>query len=154
MLTSASNQPQKMKEYELFLMGHPIFKANQPGEICYILVEGEAAIYQYSQLVETLQPGEILDKVSLDKIYGLDYVVFAKINCCLVSIDEQIAAVLTAYPPDFRVQAMRVMVERLAFRLTPPIQLTVRPPVQSPARPLPKMRSTSDTFGIVATVGY
>jgi|GEM_PF-5656859 len=154
MLTSSDNQPQKMKEYELFLMGHPIFKANQPGEIFYILVEGEAAIYQYGQLVESLQPGEILDKVSLGKIYGLDYVVFAKVNCYLVPIDEKIADVLTAYPPDFRVQAMRVMVERLAFRLTPPIQLTVRPPTHSPVRPLPKVRSTSDTFGIVATVHY
>lgn len=154
MPTFTDNQPQKMKDYELFLMGHPIFKANQPGEARYILVEGEAAIYHHGKLVETLQPGEILDSVAFGQTYGPDYVVFAKVNCYLVSIDEKIAAVLIAYPLDFRVEAMRVMVERLAFRLTPPIQLTVRPHVQPFVRPMPKVRSTSDTFGIAAAVSY
>lgn len=154
MMTTIDKQSQKMKEYELILMGHPIFSAHQPGEACYILIEGEAVIYRQNNLVKTLQPGEVLDKVFFGQTYGPDFIVFAKINCCLVPIDEKIAAVLTAYPPDFRIQAMRVMVERLAFRLTPPIQLTVRRQAQSLVRPMPKVRSASDTFGIMAAVSY
>jgi CRP-like cAMP-binding protein len=132
-------------------MGQPIFNTDQPGADIYIVVEGEAAILQNGDLVQTLNPGEFLDERVTANPYST---AIAKTNCYLVPIDQQIRTVLEQYPPHFRIEAIRVMVERLTWRVSPPFKLAV-PPL---SRPLPasptRTRAITDTFNITAAVGY
>ncbi|MBI1881925.1 MAG: cyclic nucleotide-binding domain-containing protein [Chloroflexi bacterium] len=152
MTTSASNPSQKIKDYELFLMGHPIFSADQPGEAIYVVVEGEVTIYRGDRPAKTLRSGEFLNEIHLRATEGPGFCAIAKTNCRLVVIDQKIMAVLEQYPLDFRVEAMRVMVERLTWRVSPPIQLAIRPQPQPGIRSaIIKTRSISDTFSLVTT---
>lgn len=152
MTTSAINQSQEIKDYQLFLMGHRIFSAGQPGQTIYIVVMGEVTLYQVETPIKTLTPGEFLDETHLRATDGRHFSAIAKTNCYLVAVDQNIRAVLEQYPPDFRVQAIRVMVERLTWRVPPPIQLVVRPQVQPGLRSSVKSRSISDSFSLTAAV--
>ena len=149
--STINNQPQELKDYELFLMGQPIFNADRPGAAIYIVVEGEAAILQNRNLVQTLKPGEFLDERVTANPYST---AVAKSNCYLVPIDPKIRTVLEQYPLDFRVEAIRVMVERLTWRVSPPFKLAVRPLAQPVLARSTKTRSNSDAFSVASAVGY
>ena len=144
--------PQQIKDYQLFLMGHRIFGAGQSGQALYIVVMGEVTLYRGETPIKTLRPGEFLDETDLNATAGRHLSAIAKTNCHLVAVDQKIRAALEQYPPDFRVEAMQVMVERLTWRVSPPIQLVVRPPAQPGLRSGIKSRSISDSFSMVAVV--
>jgi CRP-like cAMP-binding protein len=144
MTTNIINQAQKLRDYELFLMGQPIMSTDQPGEAIFILIEGEVIIQRNDEAVKVLKPGDFLDETLLKS----GYPAIAKTNCQLVPIDQKIAAVLEQYPPDFRVEAMHVMVERLTWRVSPPVRLAIRPQTQSLIRNPFKPRSKSNSFSV------
>ncbi|HXV96852.1 MAG TPA: cyclic nucleotide-binding domain-containing protein [Anaerolineae bacterium] len=146
MITPAINGDQKIKEYELFLMGQPIFNPYQPNKGPYVVVEGEVAVYRGTEWVETIRPGEFLDELTLAP--AQDAAAIAKTNCQLVSIDEAMVAALEQYPPDFVVQIMRVMVERLTRRVVPPIRLVTLPQIQPASHRLPKTRASTKTLSL------
>jgi CRP-like cAMP-binding protein len=150
MTTATTNQSQKIKDYELFLMGHPIFSAGRAGEALYVVVGGEVIIYRGDKPTQILKPGDFVSEIHLRTTEGQAFTAIAKTNCYLVTIDQNIAAVLEQYPRDFRVEAMRVMVERLTWRVLPPIQLAIRPQIQSGIRSAIKTRSISDSFSLAA----
>jgi CRP-like cAMP-binding protein len=149
MTTSATNQSQQIKDYQLFLMGHRIFNAGQSGQAIYIVVVGEVTLYRGETPIKTLRPGEFLDETDL-KAAGRHLSAVAKTNCHLVAVDQKIRTVLEQYPPDFRVEAIQVMVERLTRRVSPPIQLVVRPPTQPDLRSSVQSRSISDSFSLAS----
>lgn len=151
MTTATTNQPKKIKDYELFLMGHPIFSAGQTGETIYVLIEGEVIICRGSEPIRTLRPGDFLNQMHLQTAEDQEFAAIARTNCHLVAVDQKIALVLEQYPGDFRVEAMRVMVERLTWRVLPPFQLAIPSHPQPNLRSPLKTRSISDTFNL-ATV--
>lgn len=129
-------------------MGHPIINADEPGEAIYILVEGEVIIQRCNEPIKILKPGDFLDEKLLKP--GLSAI--AKTNCRLVSVDQKIVAALTQYPLDFRVAAIQIMVERLTWRVSPPIQLAIRPQALPLTRNFIKIRSNSDTYSVTVPV--
>jgi CRP-like cAMP-binding protein len=140
------NGDQKIKEYELFLMGQPILSSHQSNKGPYVVVEGEVAVYRGNEWVETIRPGEFLDELTLPP--AQDVTAIAKTNCQLVSIDEAMVAALEQYSPDFVVQIMRVMVGRLTCRLAPPIRLVIPAQIQPASHKLPKTRASTKTFSL------
>lgn len=123
-MTTAA-RAQTMMDYEFFLAGQIIFKTNDPAGKIYTVIEGEVAIRLNGNLIGTLNPGEFLVNKPLPRAAYVTAV--AHTNCQLVAIDDVMLSSLTHYSPDFIVQIMRVMVERLTRRVTPQIKWQVPP---------------------------
>jgi CRP-like cAMP-binding protein len=120
-----ADQTQQLKTYELFLMGHPICKDYSSSSKLYIVVEGEVAIFLGHELIATINPGEFLDGALLSKLAPSELNIIARTNCQLVAIEPAMAAALASHPPEFAIQIVRAMVERLTRQLEPPVQLSL-----------------------------
>lgn len=137
---------QKLKAYELYWTGQAIFKPNQLNETPYVVVEGEVAVYEGEELVETRGPGQFLNDLRLTP--AKNTTVIAKTNCLLIALDEKMLAALEPYPPDFVVEIMQVMVERLTRRVLPPLQRAIRRHIQPVGSRIPRPREAAITFSL------
>lgn len=123
-MTTAA-RAQTMMDYEFFLAGQAIFKTDDRDDKIYVVIEGEVAIWLNDNLIGTLKPGEFLVNKTLPRAASVTAIAYT--NCQLVAIDEVMLTSLTRYSPDFIVQIVRVMVERLPHRVSPQIKWRVTP---------------------------
>jgi CRP-like cAMP-binding protein len=93
--------------------GKVIFAQGDPGDLMYVIVEGEAQILIEGKLIETVRAGGILGEMALIDARPRSATVVAKTQCVLVPIDEHRFNVLVARRPEFALHVMRVLANRL-----------------------------------------
>jgi CRP-like cAMP-binding protein len=90
-----------------FAAGQTIFKEGDPGNVMYIVQEGEVEIMVHDHLVETVGSGGVVGEMALIDATA------AKTDCRLVPLDETRFKIYVHNTPFFAIQVMRVMASRL-----------------------------------------
>ena len=98
---------------ERFSAGQVIFEEGSPGEIMYVIQEGEVDILVGNRLLETVGPGGIIGEMALVDRSARSASAVAKTDCRLVPLDELRFKTQVHQTPFFAVQVMRIMADRL-----------------------------------------
>lgn len=98
---------------ESFSAGQTIFKEGEPGELMYVIQDGEVDILAKDQLVETIGPGGVLGEMALLDASARSATAIAKTDCKLVPLDARRFQIHVHHTPYFAIQVMRVMADRL-----------------------------------------
>ncbi len=101
------------QQFDSFTAGHIIFQEGQPGDLMYVVKEGEVDIFIHGQLVETVGPGGVVGEMALIDNNARSATAIAKTDCQLVALDEDRFNIFVHQIPFFSIQVMRVMAERL-----------------------------------------
>ena len=99
--------------FESYEAGQLIFEAGQPGEVLYVIKEGEVEILVGANVVETLESGEIFGEMALIEHKGRSASARAKGACQVVPVNEQRFSFLVQQTPHFALSVMQTMAERL-----------------------------------------
>lgn len=93
--------------------GVTILKRGQVSEVIYVLLEGEAEVKIGDKVMYFAGPGALLGEMALiDRTPGNADVV-ACTECRLVAIDERRFTFLVQQTPNFALEVMKVIAERL-----------------------------------------
>lgn len=99
--------------FQAYAAGQLIFEEGQPGDVLYVVKEGEVEILVGSDVVETLDAGEIFGEMALIEHKGRSASARAKTACQVVPVDEQRFTFLVQQTPHFAITVMQTMAERL-----------------------------------------
>ena len=104
--------------------GATLFAEGDSGPAMYVLTVGSAEVFVKNRAVETLAPGSIVGEMGLVSPSPRTATVVASTDCEFVEIDERRFHYLVAQTPNFAINVMRVMAERLrrADALIPAIE--------------------------------
>jgi len=101
------------QQFDTVLAGQTIFQEGQPGDLMYVVKEGEVEIFIHNQLVETVGPGGVIGEMALIDHGARSATAIAKTECQLVPLDENRFNIFVHQIPFFSIQVMRVMADRL-----------------------------------------
>jgi len=90
-----------------------IFAEGEPGDVMFVVKEGEVDIVVHGAVVETIGPGGILGEMALIDRNPRSATAVAKTDCQLVPISEKRFQFLVQQTPYFAIEVMRVLAQRL-----------------------------------------
>ena len=96
-----------------FVAGETIFKEGEAGDTMYVVVKGNVDLLVRGKLVEELGAGGVLGEMALIDSVPRSATAVAKSDCKLAPIPEKRFQFLVQQTPNFALQIMRVMAERL-----------------------------------------
>jgi len=96
-----------------FSAGDPILKYGEKSEVMFVLIEGEAEIRLGEQVIYTAQAGDLLGELGLIDDSPVSADVTAKTDCRLARIDKHRFLFLVQQTPNFALDVMKVIAERL-----------------------------------------
>ncbi len=96
-----------------FPAGHTIFKEGEPGELMYVVSEGEVDIRVHGKCVATVEPGGIFGEMALIDDGPRSATAVAKTDCKVVPINEKRFTFLVQQTPFFALEVMRTLASRL-----------------------------------------
>jgi CRP/FNR family cyclic AMP-dependent transcriptional regulator len=96
-----------------FAAGQVIFTAGSPGDVMYVVKEGEVEVLVRDRVIETIGPGGILGEMALIDHSPRSASARAKTDCQLVPIDEARFKYMIQQTPFFAIEVMRVIARRL-----------------------------------------
>jgi len=101
------------QQFDSFPAGYVIFQEGQPGDLMYVVKEGEVDIFVRGQPVETVGEGGVVGEMALIDHSARSATAVAKTDCKLVPLDESRFNIFVHQIPFFSIQVMRVMADRL-----------------------------------------
>ena len=104
------------QETKSFAKGETIFERGDPADRMYVVAEGEVEISIGDQVVEVLGPETIFGEMALITHEARTGTARARTDCRVVEIPERRFLLLTAQTPNFALDVMRVIAERLRRR--------------------------------------
>jgi CRP/FNR family cyclic AMP-dependent transcriptional regulator len=96
-----------------FAAGQKIFGEGEAGDMMYVVVEGRVDLLVHGKLVEELGPGGVLGEMALIDTGTRSATAIAKTDCKLASINEKRFKFLVQQTPNFALQLMRIIADRL-----------------------------------------
>ena len=96
-----------------FQAGATICVEGEPGDVMYVILDGEVEIRVGGRFLTTIGPGEIFGEMALIDSTARSATVVAKSDCRLAPVDEQRFLFLVQHAPYFALNVMRVLADRL-----------------------------------------
>ncbi|SRR6266436_10400912 len=96
-----------------FRAGQDIFREGDPGDVMYVVRDGQVDLRVKGQLVDALGAGGVLGEMALIEHAPRTATATAKTDCILVPIAEKRFMFMVQQTPHFAIQIMKVMAERL-----------------------------------------
>jgi CRP/FNR family transcriptional regulator, cyclic AMP receptor protein len=96
-----------------FKTGEVIFKSDEPGDVMYLVTKGEVELWIHDKVVENVGPGGVIGEMALLDMGPRSATATAKTDCLLLAIDLERFQNQVHKSPNFALQVMRVMAERL-----------------------------------------
>ena len=100
-------------DFETYPAGQLIFEEGQPGDVLYVVKDGEVEILIGGNVVETLDAGNIFGEMALVEKQGRSATARAKTDAQIVPVGEKQFAFLVQQTPHFAIQVMQTMAGRL-----------------------------------------
>jgi CRP-like cAMP-binding protein len=100
-------------DIEKFEMGSVIFDEESPGDVMYVILEGEVDIFANGQHIETLEKGDVLGEMALIDSKPRSASALARSDCRLAPVDEERFLFMVQETPPFSLHVMRILAERL-----------------------------------------
>ena len=101
------------KDAVSFTAGQVICREGEPGDVMYVVTEGEVNILLGDQILDVLGPGGIFGEMALIDSSPRSASAIAKTDCKLVPVSRQRFTFLVQQTPYFSLEVMHVMAERL-----------------------------------------
>jgi CRP/FNR family transcriptional regulator, cyclic AMP receptor protein len=99
--------------FETFPAGTIIFKEGEPGDIMFVIQEGDVEILIKEKVLEIASPGEMIGEMALIDSSSRSATTIAKSDCKLVPISQKRFMFLVQQNPFFALEVMRVLADRL-----------------------------------------
>ena len=96
-----------------FQASSTIFVEGAPGNVMYVVLEGEVELLVHSQVLEVAGPGDIVGEMALIDAKPRSATARAKSDCRLAPVDERRFLFLVHEHPFFALHVMRVLTDRL-----------------------------------------
>ena len=96
-----------------FQASSTIFVEGAPGDVMYVVLEGEVELRVRSEVLEVARPGDIVGEMALIDAKPRSATARAKSDCCLAPVDERRFLFLVHEHPFFALHVMRVLTDRL-----------------------------------------
>ena len=96
-----------------FAAGQFVFKAGEPGNLMYVVIEGEVEIVVNDKVVDATGPGGIVGEMALIESAPRMADVRAKTDCKLAPLNQKQFLYMVREAPDFAITVMRIISERL-----------------------------------------
>lgn len=93
--------------------GNVIFDEETPGDVMYVILSGEVDIFANGVLVETLGPGDLVGEMALIDSKPRSASALTRGDCRLAPVSEERFLLMVKETPEFSLQVMRVLAERL-----------------------------------------
>jgi CRP-like cAMP-binding protein len=98
---------------ESYEAGTTIFEQGSPGDVMYVVLEGEVNVQVGSEVVDTIGAGEIIGEMALIDSKARSAAAVAKTDCRLAPVDEKRFLFMVQQTPFFSLHVMRILAERL-----------------------------------------
>lgn len=95
--------------------GETLFQEGQPGDFMYVLLEGQIDVLIHGHTVGTFEAVEIIGEMALIDAQPRSATVVTKTDCNLVRIDQSRFKYLIQQRPEFAIDVMRMLVERIRW---------------------------------------
>lgn len=105
--------PYHKSESLSFSSGQNIFTEGDTGDTMYMVLEGSIDLLVHDRIVEKLGPGGVLGEMALLEPAPRSATAVARTDCKVVPVNQQRFNLLVQHTPDFALQIMRVMADRL-----------------------------------------
>ncbi len=105
------------EDFVTFDAGQVIFREGEPGDIMYVVIEGQVDILVQDKVIDSTESGGIVGEMALIDDGPRSATAIAKTACKLVPINEKRFTFLVQQTPHFSLNVMRIMSERLRKRL-------------------------------------
>ena len=93
--------------------GQALFREGQSGDAFYVVCAGEVDVFVGDELVETVGPGGIVGEMALIDGGPRSASAVARTPARVVRLDEKRFQFLVQQTPNFAIQVMRIMADRL-----------------------------------------
>jgi CRP-like cAMP-binding protein len=93
--------------------GSVIFTEGSPGDMMFVVLEGEVEVQAGGRVVETILAGDVLGELALIDSRPRSATATAKTACRLAPVDERRFLFLVQETPFFALHLMRVLAARL-----------------------------------------
>jgi CRP/FNR family cyclic AMP-dependent transcriptional regulator len=104
------------KNMQEFQAGATIFAEGTPGDVMYVVLEGEVEVRVGSAVVAVVGPGEIVGEMALIDAHARSATTVARSACRLALVNEQRFLYMVQETPFFALHVMRVLADRLRRR--------------------------------------
>ena len=98
---------------QAFQANATIFAEGTPGDVMYVVIEGEVELRIRSDVLEVAGPGAIVGEMALIDAQPRSATARAKSDCRLAPVDERRFLFLVHEHPLFALHVMRVLTDRL-----------------------------------------
>jgi CRP/FNR family transcriptional regulator, cyclic AMP receptor protein len=98
---------------QVFPPGATIFAEGSPGDVLYVVLEGEVELRVHGEMLEVVGPGEILGEMALIDSKPRSATAVARTECRMAVVDERRFLFMVSETPFFALHVMRVLAERL-----------------------------------------
>jgi CRP/FNR family cyclic AMP-dependent transcriptional regulator len=96
-----------------FQAGTTIFTEGTPGDVVYVIMDGEVEVQVQNKLLDVLRPGDILGEMALIDAQARSATAIARTACHMAVIDEKRFLYMVQQTPLFSLHVMRVLAQRL-----------------------------------------
>lgn len=93
--------------------GSVIFDEETPGDVMYVILEGEVDIFANGVLVETLGPGDLLGEMALIDSKPRSASALTRSACRIAPVGEERFLEMVQGRPEFSLHVMRILADRL-----------------------------------------
>lgn len=107
------NLLQHAEEHRHFAPEEVIFYRGEPGDVMYIVLEGEVDILIDDLVFDTVTPGGIVGEMALIDDKPRSATAMARTICTVAPINEKAFFYLVHKEPVFALEVMRIMADRL-----------------------------------------
>ena len=101
------------KDFVTIPAGQAIFQKGETANYMYAIIEGEVEISIDGKLLETTGSGGIVGEMALISLSPRSATAIAKTECKLVPVDQKRFTFLVQQTPNFAINVMKIMVERI-----------------------------------------
>jgi len=112
-MTDAIDLAKYKDELIPFKAGDVIFRENEPGDVMYLVAQGEVEILIHDSVVENVAPGGVVGEMALLDMGPRSATAKAKTDCLLLTINRERFLRQIKKSPNFSLQVMRIMAERM-----------------------------------------
>jgi CRP-like cAMP-binding protein len=98
---------------EPFAAGDVLFRQGEPGDVMFVVREGEVEISVGGEVVETIGPGGLMGEMALIDAGPRSATATARTGGSLVRVDMKRFEFLVQQHPFFAIEVMRIMAHRL-----------------------------------------
>jgi CRP/FNR family transcriptional regulator, cyclic AMP receptor protein len=104
-------------EVKTFAAGEVIFAQGDPGDLMYVVQDGEVEIRLGERVIDSAGAGGIVGEMALVDKGPRSASAVAKTECRLVPVDQKHFEYLVSQTPHFAITVMKIIVDRLRRRM-------------------------------------